>query len=92
MSKNYLSCFGSKKVGDFEPFWTCRFNYLIMHLIFTLDKNICPICQGKMVNKTKGYCCSHTFCFKCILTWVQKKNVCPICKRTIMRLEKCNNI
>eukprot|EP00960_Hanusia_phi_P031352 749242-Hanusia_phi.AAC.8 len=28
-------------------------------------------------------CCSHKFCYDCIMTWARRKRTCPVCRATI---------
>jgi len=45
------------------------------------DKPYCSICLENNANvKTK---CSHTYCARCIESWLQKNEACPICRATL---------
>lgn len=45
----------------------------------------CSICFDELSQKTVTSCCSNSFCFKCICTWINVKpnQTCPLCKRSI---------
>lgn len=49
------------------------------------DAELCPICYESILKRAKLQC-NHTFCRKCLMSWVQecilerKSVVCPICK------------
>lgn len=49
--------------------------------------NTCPICYDDISTKTVLNCCSNSFCFKCINTWMVNKKNCPMCKQFIDRQE-----
>ncbi|XP_054278596.1 E3 ubiquitin-protein ligase Topors-like [Macrosteles quadrilineatus] len=42
----------------------------------------CPICLGKLENKSFTDSCLHQFCFKCLLEWSKVKAECPLCKQS----------
>ena len=47
-------------------------------------KQICGICLSEEQKATlQGLlnCCSHYFCFTCILEWSKAESRCPVCKR-----------
>nr|WRK57541.1 E3 protein [Recilia dorsalis] len=41
----------------------------------------CPICLGRLENKSFTDSCLHQFCFKCLLEWSKVKAECPLCKQ-----------
>lgn len=45
----------------------------------------CSICFDELTQKTVTNCCSNSFCFKCICTWINLKpnQTCPLCKNSI---------
>jgi hypothetical protein len=57
--------------------------------------DVCPICyETEFVNRTVSPCCSNSFCFACITTWLvggarggggreQRRGECPMCKAHI---------
>jgi hypothetical protein len=48
------------------------------------SKQICGICFSEEHGATlQGLlnCCSHYFCFTCILEWSKAESRCPLCKR-----------
>lgn len=42
----------------------------------------CPICLGKLENKSFTDSCFHQFCYVCLLEWSKVKAECPLCKQT----------
>merc|ERR1711972_878633 len=46
---------------------------------------VCSVCQDWMVNAATIEC-SHTFCWRCIDTWLQQKRFeCPVCRNDVTR-------
>lgn len=43
----------------------------------------CPICYGTIKDPIMEISCCRIFCFKCLLTWLQKNPTCPICRLDI---------
>ncbi len=48
------------------------------------EDDICPICQTNMLeilenDKACLLACGHTYCDKCIKTWLTKNKKCPVC-------------
>ena len=41
----------------------------------------CPICLGKIQNKSFTDSCFHTFCYVCLKEWTKVKAECPLCKQ-----------
>ena len=50
------------------------------------ETEICSICHGKFINKSKTGSCCHEFCFKCISQWVKIKPNCPLCIQNITHI------
>lgn len=40
----------------------------------------CTICLEKIKNSTT-IPCNHTFCFECVIKWLDEKDSCPICRK-----------
>ena len=41
----------------------------------------CPICLGRLANRSYTDTCFHKFCFVCLVEWSKVKPVCPLCKQ-----------
>jgi len=41
----------------------------------------CPICLGRLENRSYTDTCFHKFCFVCLVEWSKVKPVCPLCKQ-----------
>jgi len=41
----------------------------------------CPICLENLDNPSIPDCCTHQFCFICIVHWGSTTSTCPMCKR-----------
>lgn len=56
-----------------------------------LGKQLCGICLSEEHNGTiQGFlnCCSHYFCFACIMEWSKVESRCPLCKRRFVTITK----
>ncbi|KAK8950674.1 hypothetical protein KSP39_PZI003911 [Platanthera zijinensis] len=56
-----------------------------------LGKQLCGICLSEEHNGTiQGIlnCCSHYFCFACIMEWSKVESRCPLCKRRFVTITK----
>jgi len=42
----------------------------------------CPICLGRLENRSYTDTCFHKFCFVCLVEWSKVKPVCPLCKQS----------
>ncbi|KAK4339703.1 hypothetical protein RND71_041165 [Anisodus tanguticus] len=54
-------------------------------------KQICGICLSEEVKRTvRGTlnCCSHYFCFACIMEWSKVESRCPLCKQRFVTISK----
>lgn len=54
-------------------------------------KNICGICLSEEdMRRLKGTldCCSHYFCFTCIMEWSKVESRCPLCKQRFRTISK----
>ncbi|RID64408.1 hypothetical protein BRARA_E03349 [Brassica rapa] len=54
-------------------------------------KNVCGICLSKEdMRRLKGTldCCSHYFCFTCIMEWSKVESRCPLCKQRFRTISK----
>ena len=89
MDVKYLECFKTKSINTVKEFWTKSKIYIyIIYYKNKIEEDICPICHGRMIEKTANDACQHKFCFTCILSRVKINNICPLCRRTIMKLNK----
>jgi len=41
---------------------------------------VCCICFERPERRTIIKCCANSFCFGCLMKWVQRQNTCPMCK------------
>jgi hypothetical protein len=48
-----------------------------------MNNEICPICLNEPEKPVVVDCCSHGFCFDCVLDYISKKNNCPNCTKKI---------
>lgn len=48
----------------------------------------CAICTDAITECAKPDCCSHLFCYKCILRWTQTSSTCPLCKAQVHALTR----
>lgn len=54
-------------------------------------KQVCGICLSEEGNRTvQGTlnCCSHYFCFACIMEWSKVESRCPLCKQRFVTISK----
>nr|GMD48308.1 ABC transporter F family member 4-like [Ipomoea batatas] len=54
-------------------------------------KQICGIClseEGKKTIRGTLNCCSHYFCFACIMEWSKVESRCPLCKQRFVTISK----
>ncbi|CAN8269913.1 unnamed protein product [Cochlearia groenlandica] len=54
-------------------------------------KNVCGICLSEEdIRRLKGTldCCSHYFCFTCIMEWSKVESRCPLCKQRFKTISK----
>ncbi|CAN4111015.1 unnamed protein product [Withania somnifera] len=54
-------------------------------------KQICGIClseEGKRTVRGTLNCCSHYFCFACIMEWSKVESRCPLCKQRFVTISK----
>ncbi|XP_020590854.1 uncharacterized protein LOC110031769 [Phalaenopsis equestris] len=58
-----------------------------------IAKQLCGICLSEEQKGTiQGIlnCCSHYFCFYCIMEWSKVESRCPLCKRRFFTITKCS--
>ncbi|XP_071932439.1 uncharacterized protein [Coffea arabica] len=54
-------------------------------------KQVCGIClseEGKRTVRGTLNCCSHYFCFACIIEWSKVESRCPLCKQRFATISK----
>ena len=79
---------------ELEPFLQKR--NVIKNKINNIEERIkntemCNICYNTIDNKTLLECCSNSFCYECIATWINqnlkehKICTCPMCKNAIIK-------
>nr|GMD10730.1 ABC transporter F family member 4-like [Ipomoea batatas] len=54
-------------------------------------KQVCGIClseEGKRRVRGTLNCCSHYFCFACIMEWSKVESRCPLCKQRFVTISK----
>lgn len=64
---------GKQKVGEANP------------------KQVCGICfseEDKRRVRGKLDCCTHYFCFTCIMEWAKVETRCPLCKQRFKTINK----
>ncbi|CAL5399410.1 unnamed protein product [Camellia sinensis] len=57
-------------------------------------KQVCGIClseQGKKTVQGTLNCCSHYFCFACVMEWSKVESRCPLCKQRFVTISKPAN-
>lgn len=52
------------------------------------ESGTCSICYEPFSHKTIAQCCSNSFCFRCITTWLGRSDKCPMCKEAL-DTDKC---
>lgn len=56
-----------------------------------VGNQVCGIClseEGKKTVRGKLNCCSHYFCFPCIMEWSKVESRCPLCKQRFVTISK----
>ncbi|KAK2975129.1 hypothetical protein RJ640_013720 [Escallonia rubra] len=56
-----------------------------------IGKQVCGIClseQGKRTVRGTLNCCTHYFCFTCIIEWSKVESRCPLCKQRFVTISK----
>lgn len=56
-----------------------------------VGKQVCGIClseEGKRTVRGILNCCSHYFCFACIMEWSKVESRCPICKQRVATISR----
>ena len=48
------------------------------------------ICLQEIKSRGMLPCCSHEFCYVCILEWSKVTNECPLCKRSFHEIQVMN--
>ncbi|OVA02590.1 zinc finger protein [Macleaya cordata] len=54
-------------------------------------KQVCGIClseEGNGIVQGTLNCCSHYFCFACIMEWSKVESRCPLCKQRFVRITR----
>ncbi|KAL1211753.1 Methyl-CpG-binding domain-containing protein 9 [Cardamine amara subsp. amara] len=60
-------------------------------LKINVTRNVCGICLSEEdMRRLKGTldCCSHYFCFTCIMEWSKVESRCPLCKQRFRTISK----
>ncbi|KAK9086340.1 hypothetical protein Syun_028734 [Stephania yunnanensis] len=63
----------------------------VLNLQNDLGKQICGIClseEGKGTIQGTLNCCTHFFCFACIMEWSKVESRCPLCKQRFATISK----
>ena len=55
---------------------------------FEKRAQLCCVCYSKIEIQGKLSCCTHYFCYKCILHWSKIENSCPLCKLRFSSIER----
>ncbi|CAI9769523.1 unnamed protein product [Fraxinus pennsylvanica] len=56
-----------------------------------VGKQVCGIClseEGKRTVRGTLNCCSHYFCFACIVEWAKVESRCPLCKQRFSTISR----
>ncbi|KAG5525415.1 hypothetical protein RHGRI_031917 [Rhododendron griersonianum] len=56
-----------------------------------VGKQVCGIClseEGKTTVRGTLNCCTHYFCFGCIMEWSKVESRCPLCKQRFVTISK----
>lgn len=61
---------------------TCDYEYMNEGLID--DELKCSICHHPLESPVSTDICGHTFCQKCIETWLLEQQTCPTCRRRVL--------
>ncbi|XP_073307021.1 uncharacterized protein [Primulina huaijiensis] len=60
-----------------------------------VGKQVCGIClseEGKRTVRGLLNCCSHYFCFSCIMEWSKVESRCPLCKQRFATISRTARI
>lgn len=60
----------------------CEYEYMNEGLID--DELKCSICHHPFISPVSTDICGHTFCCKCIETWLLQQQTCPSCRRRVL--------
>lgn len=63
----------------------------VVDLKIEIGKQVCGICLSEEGEKTvRGVlnCCSHYFCFACIMEWSKVESRCPLCKQRFATISR----
>ncbi|KAL1546178.1 hypothetical protein AAHA92_22817 [Salvia divinorum] len=63
----------------------------VVDLNIEIGKQVCGIClseEGKKTVKGVLNCCSHYFCFACIIEWSKVESRCPLCKQRFTTISR----
>ncbi|KAH6819042.1 hypothetical protein C2S51_002645 [Perilla frutescens var. frutescens] len=63
----------------------------VVDLNIEIGKQVCGIClseEGKKTVKGVLNCCSHYFCFACIMEWSKVESRCPLCKQRFATISR----
>ncbi|XP_042049722.1 chromodomain-helicase-DNA-binding protein 4-like [Salvia splendens] len=63
----------------------------VVDLTIEIVKQVCGIClseEGKHTVKGVLNCCSHYFCFACIMEWSKVESRCPLCKQRFATISR----
>lgn len=63
----------------------------VVDLNIEIGKQVCGIClseEGKKTVKGVLNCCSHYFCFACIMEWSKVESRCPLCKQRFTTISR----
>ncbi|CAM8936773.1 unnamed protein product [Rhodiola kirilowii] len=86
----------SNKIHDSESFarkkpFVTKGKKKIQEVKNEVIKQMCGIClskEGKNTVRGTLNCCSHFFCFTCILEWSKVESRCPLCKQRFLTISK----
>lgn len=63
----------------------------VVDLNIEIGKQVCGIClseEGKKTVRGVLNCCSHYFCFACIMEWSKVESRCPLCKQRFATISR----
>lgn len=84
---------GGQTTGSRSPFFPCSSQSEVKECrrsFFYLYANYIAICLQEIRSRGMLPCCSHEFCYVCILEWSKVTNECPLCKRIFHEIQVVN--
>lgn len=54
--------------------------------LFATNDGKCPICYMDLFIPTYIQNCNHSFCYCCLVRWLENNNSCPLCRQQIKQI------